>query len=491
MNLSRYKAKFLDRQKLDSINTRAEPVMDGGIDYLSSPRRLREGDYANHVHSLGNHSVQIRMPNVHSKKLVSIVSSRIGKNTDRKSNWFDAVRTLAVQQRNQNLYVLTAPDTTTFPYLCRLSELFGLTLILLTQSTNHSQLNHSQLKHSRSKRGCPLLNFPDARVLHAFYDWQPKGKVPANCNPNVDQLMINIAEECFVISVRQNGTVHEALKTRLQQVNSKRTRLLINRQLTPQKVSGELTNLGAIPWCLYYQRQLKRPPQPSRRTYRSSPKHKPASLSKFATPKTRVGPLREVRPFLIHWTRQSTGPWPDQPYREYLDDLLFQSPTRGEGGLSTLKRILAQQKIRGSHKLTKGKEKVTCLTSVPLSQYANRRIFRSHLARWDFEHYGIAIDCDFLKKLGARQVNYGTKSDWNRLCNLDRPFFQLQTTTSIAIDWRAEREWRIRGDLDLKSIPKQMAFVFVKTNSECAELQKQSRWPVVPVEALKNLNRQR
>ncbi|MCP4094774.1 MAG: hypothetical protein GY748_00890 [Planctomycetaceae bacterium] len=485
MNQSRYKSKLPDRQKLDSFNTPAESGMDGGIDYLSSPQRLREGDYANHVHSLGNRSVQIRMPNVHSKKLVSVVSSRIGKNTDRKSNWFDAIRTLAVQQRNQNLCVLTAPGTTTFPYLCRLSELFGWTLILLTQSTHQSPQNQS-----RSKKGCPLLNFPDARVLHAFYDWQHKGNVQADCNPNVDQLMINIAEECFAISVRKNGTVHEALKTRLQKVVSNRTRLLINRQLTPQRVSVELTNLGAIPWCLYDQRQLKRPPQPSQRTYGSSHRRKPAILSKSATPKTRVTPPREDRRFLIHWTRQSTGPWPDQPYREFLDDLLFRSPTRGEGGLSTLKRILTQQKIRGSHKLTKGKEKVTCLTSVPLSQYANRRIFRSHLSRWDFEHYGIAIDCDFLKKLGARKVNYGTKSDWNRLCKLDRPFFQLQTTTNIAIDWRAEKEWRIRGDLDLQSIPKQMAFVFVKTNSERADLQKQSRWPVVPVEALKNLNRQ-
>lgn len=82
----------------------------------------------------------------------------------------------------------------------------------------------------------------------------------------------------------------------------------------------------------------------------------------------------------------------------------------------------------------------------------------------------------------------GTQQNWNRLETQDRPFFQLKNSTNSNIDWRAEREWRLRGDLDLEKVPSQLAFVFVKTKQERVALQTQSQWPVVTVEVLKNLN---
>ncbi|MGI9496703.1 MAG: hypothetical protein ACR2NK_11655 [Mariniblastus sp.] len=483
MNLSRDKSKVQDPGELDSIHGRANPALDGGIDYRPSPRRLHECQFANQEHTVGKTFVRIRMPNVHSKKLISIVSSRIGKYADQRPNWFDAIRTLAIQQGKQNNFIVTAPGTTTFPYLCRLSELFGLTLVLLAPL-----FKQFHAKPSTSRQNCLLNQFPKATVLYAFYDWQHKTGMKVNCPPSSDQLMINISQECYVISCRRNGIVHEALKNRLRKRNFKRTRLLIDRKLTPQRVSVELINQGAIPWWLYQERQLKRDPQPSQQDSLGCPSKESKSLSQTAPAKTQPNRRAADRQYLIHWTRQSTGPWPDQSYREFLDDLIFHSPSRGEGGFSTLKRILAQHTIRGTNTLTKGSEKVTCLTAVPLSQYANRRIFRSHLSRWDFEHYGIAIDCEFLKKLGARQVFYGTQQNWNRLESQDRPFFQLKNSTNGNIDWRAEREWRLRGDLDLDKVPSQLAFVFVKTKQERVALQTQSQWPVVTVEVLKNLN---
>ncbi len=484
MNLSQNKAKILDRRLADSTNAPAKPVVDGGIDYFPPPPRTRDCDYTSQVHAHAGCSIQIRMPTVHSQKLVSVVSSRIGKNTDQKSDWFDALRTFAIQQRNENLCVLTAAPTTTFPYLCRLSELYGFELMVLVPSSTHSPPRPS----GATQRGL-LKNFPNATTRYASYHWQSETEIQANSQPNVDQLIIDLAEECFVISCRKNGRVYQAVKARLQNGNSKRTRLLINPQLTPQRASVELTNLGAIPWWLYELRPPNATSGEDSQDSLASTEKQRKSLIKFTNAPQRVIPPCENHQFLIHWTRQSTGPWPGQPYREFLDDLLFRSPTRGQGGLSTLKRILAQQVIRGTNTLSRGTEKVTCLTSTPLSQYADRRIFRSHLSRWDFEHYGLAIDCEFLKKLGARPVLYGTDTDWNRLSNLDRPFFQLETSTGTSIDWKAEKEWRVRGDLDLKKIPRHRAFVFVKTKQERTALQKHSRWPVVSVEALKNLNR--
>ena len=483
MNLSQDKTKILDRRLADSTNAPAKPAMDGGIDYFPPTPRARDCDYTSQVHTHGGCSIQIRMPKVPSKKLVSVVSSRIGINTDQKSDWFDALRTFAIQQRNENLCVLTATPTTTFPYLCRLSELYGFELMVLVPSSTHSPL-----KPSGATQSCPLKNFPNATARYASYHWQNNTEIQANSQQNVDQLIIDLAEECFVISCRKNGRVYQAVKDRLQKGNSKSTRLLINRRLTPKRTSVELTNLGAIPWWLYELRHLNHIPESDSQDSLASNEKQSESVIKFTNDRPRAIPRCENRQFLIHWTRQSTGPWPGQPYREFLDDLLFRSPTRGEGGLSTLKRILAQQIIKGTNTLTRGTEKVTCFTSTPLSQYADRRIFRSHLSRWDFEHYGIAIDCEFLKRLGARPVHYGTDTDWSRLSNLDRPFFQLEMSTGTSINWEAEKEWRIRGDLELKNIPRYRAFVFVKKKQERTALQKHSRWPVVSVEDLKNLN---
>ena len=482
MNLSKNKLNIRERRKFDPFNDPAGKGLDGGIDYFQSPRQLQDCEYENRVHLIGDRSVSIHMPNAYSNRLISIVSSRLGKNLDRKPNWFDAIRTLAVQLQKQNISIVTAPGTTTFPYLYRLSELFGLTLISLTPISHNSP---TQPSNDYPKR--LTTNFPNATVLGAFFDWKERTEITSKRPPNVNQILIDISQKCFVISCRKKGIVHNALQARLQKGNTKRTRLLIDHQLTPRSVSTELTNQGAIPWWLYKLPQSKQGPKSTKQNSFTSTKNKVTSPSKLALS---VGtPQLTGRQFLIHWTRQSTGPWPEQSYREFLDDLLFKSPNRGEGGFSTLKRILEQQKIRGTNTLTKGKQKMTCFTAVPLSTYADRRIFRSHLSRWDFEHYGIACDYEFLKKMGARPVNYGTESDRNHLDAADRLFFQLQASTRTKINWRDEREWRFRGDLDLKNVPHQMAFVFVKTNSERTALKNQSRWPVVTVENLKNINR--
>ena len=70
MNLSRDKSKVQDPGELDSIHGRANRALDGGIDYRPSPRRLHECQFANQEHTLGKTFVRIRMPNVHSKKLI-------------------------------------------------------------------------------------------------------------------------------------------------------------------------------------------------------------------------------------------------------------------------------------------------------------------------------------------------------------------------------------------------------------------------------------
>ena len=106
-------------------------------------------------------------------------------------------------------------------------------------------------------------------------------------------------------------------------------------------------------------------------------------------------------------------------------------------------------------------------------------VFRSHLSRWDFLPFGIAIDRHVLERIGARRVIYRADSDWPEIAPADRPFYQVASSESGKIDWRQEKEWRLVGELDLKQLGHDEAVVFVPTLQDAETVSSISRWPVV------------
>ena len=125
---------------------------------------------------------------------------------------------------------------------------------------------------------------------------------------------------------------------------------------------------------------------------------------------------------------------------------------------------------------------MVCFTAVPLSELPQLRSFRSHLARWDFEPYGICIRREWLESRDCLPVRYGDDSLWASLDLQDRPYFQVQTSTcrqsGRTIDWSVEREWRHVGDVELEELPANAGLVFVPTREEAEQLVTISRWPV-------------
>ena len=110
-------------------------------------------------------------------------------------------------------------------------------------------------------------------------------------------------------------------------------------------------------------------------------------------------------------------------------------------------------------------------------------MFRKHLGRWDCLPFGIAVDRERLKELGARPVVYGAETTWEQLDDSEKAFFQLAKTRSAEIDWREEEEWRIVGDLDLGQIDTNSAVVFVENLYQAKQVSAISRWPVVALNA--------
>lgn len=396
---------------------------------------------------------------------VSVSSSRMSRKLDEHPEWFDALRTLAVHISQTSDFLITASGTTAHVFVDRLAKLFQIPVLQFEPFPEHPSLawfNHQVEPENVSGQGS--LKFK------AFFN--PLEGGPAKQPKfNVDDLLIGLARTAVLLSVRRNGNIHKSARRRIAGKPDPGTRLLINRKLTPESVQSDLLGLGATAWWLYDV---------------DSPDLQVASENQLMSPEqgmpnAPILRLNEIESenYVAHWTRRRVGPWPDQSQPEYLDDLIFQTSRRLHGKLSTLCRILAIGRILGSHGLTRDARDVVCFSELPLDEILNQRVFRPHLGRWDFEPYGIAIDKQCLKRLGARPVFYGDDGQWEQLSEFDQAFFQLKTSQSSNIDWTKEQEWRLIGDLILDNIPVDQAVVFVKSKSDAHTVSGLSRWPIV------------
>ncbi len=106
------------------------------------------------------------------------------------------------------------------------------------------------------------------------------------------------------------------------------------------------------------------------------------------------------------------------------------------------------------------------------------RRFQSHVARWDWEPYGIMIDRDWLESNGARQVTYIDRATAKQASEEELGFCQVISNESGSQDWRNEQEWRIAGDVRLSQVPFSKAIVFVPTMADARAIQSLSRWPI-------------
>jgi len=362
--------------------------------------------------------------------------------------WFDALRTFACTTEPDNVFLLTSEGTTTYRWCVRMGELFDIPVVAVkrfpkrvTESWIEQQLTLS------------------SECVHTIWSDLPT-------DVSMDDLLVSIASEVRVLRLRSGGNIHQAVKQRLE-AGVGQTWLLVDPALTKPSESEHLIQMGATGWWLYpAENEGITPLCPS---------------TQSTTGGAPVITLANVdsSPYAIHWTRRRHGAWPDQSDPGYLDDLIFRSDSSDHHALSSLRRILMTQRLIASNDLTRAEAPVVCFADVRLPDIQERRTFRSHLARWDFEPYGIAIRKETLAQLGARPVIYGDDDAWNQLTDADRPFFQLATSKDKKHDWRSEHEIRMCGDLPLRKVGPAEAIVFVPSNEEADLLASLSRWPVV------------
>lgn len=168
-----------------------------------------------------------------------------------------------------------------------------------------------------------------------------------------------------------------------------------------------------------------------------------------------------VSDWLVHCTRATPGPWPQQDFREHLDDILRQDRWEIPSPLETLTRILQNRRLLATGYLKRSGSRSISFSARPLRDLLDSRCYQRHLQRWDWEPYGIAIAKKHLVQLGAQPVRYGLDAD-----------------SDVQARWQMEEEWRLNGDLSLADLPWGGGFVFVPDLKTATRIARISPLPV-------------
>jgi hypothetical protein len=138
-------------------------------------------------------------------------------------------------------------------------------------------------------------------------------------------------------------------------------------------------------------------------------------------------------------------------------------------------RILRTGLLVANARATRQSHPVVCFSAVPLAELMQRRCFRAHLNRWDYEPYGVAIRVEAARAMGIQPVIYGDPKERATLARADQYRFHPRGKSN---DWSREREWRSAGTVDLTRLAEDDVRVFVRDSADLAQLPRIRNWPV-------------
>ncbi|TWU16085.1 hypothetical protein [Allorhodopirellula heiligendammensis] len=188
--------------------------------------------------------------------------------------------------------------------------------------------------------------------------------------------------------------------------------------------------------------------------------------------------------YLVHCTRAAAGPWPGQSWASYRDDLLLADPAAAaRDAIDTLCRIVRCQRLIAGATTSDQAAGVVCFSAVELPELLAARTYRSHLHRWDYEPFGIAIERRAALRMGMQPVVYGDRVTRQKLPTHQRFRFQSAGTT---YDWTKEREWRSNTDIDLSRLGMGEVLIFVPDENSARRVGScnQATWSIIRLDQL-------
>ncbi|MCP4787153.1 MAG: hypothetical protein GY903_18275 [Fuerstiella sp.] len=419
-----------------------------------------------------------------SARRTSIMSSRVGTRKDLKPGWFDALRT-AVIRHDQAECLCCVKGTAPADAIIRASELFGARRLRIDVDSDKGASPAELVEWLESTE---RLQPPESALEDVAYVSprcrQVSGHQQRDCaetesTPIRDTALVLAGERIVALSCRAGGHVERLLARHLQDEKHEAPVLLAAVSATENDaVSNSLVSLGAVPWLL---RRIDAAPLDGR-TASSNTGSSQANCQKSLGRSVSDVPLETPEEWLCHWTRPRQGAWIGQPDEEFLDELILGCQTADRSAYAALLRIVEQLQIKASRSV-RNAAKTVSFTAVPLGEFRDRRSYRKHKLRFDFEPWGIAVRKSALEKCGCRPVSYVDRNTYDNVSRDERCFQQLRFDAGNRIDWSQEREWRYAGDLDLSQFSSADVFTFVDTHDEATALQAAAPWRVLQLPA--------
>lgn len=395
-------------------------------------------------------------------QLIGLASSRLGRRLDTQRAWFTVFRAACSKIDRAREILFTAESTTTARFVERAADLFDVPVLALVTARTDTSIR-------KWLEGLTRLEASDSNVRRAylsppFGDLEPMNDVGSL--PLRDRAVVAMSDRLLVFHLRRGGQLDALVRARLNDQRFPRVSVFIalGDGLVERRLADELLDCGAVGWVVLDTRAVE-PDEQDR-------------IQQTGT-LAAIVPLPSAQdwPFLTHCTRDQRGAWPDQSDAEFVDELLLKSSSQSRSAVDALERIIATERLVATSQLVRGDVPVVSFTAVPLAELPQMRAFRSHLGRWDFEPYGIAVRRGWLESRRARAVRYGDEALWNSLAIDQQPFFQ-NNDGQLEVDWSLEREWRHVGDVDLTDLSSDDAVIFVPSDVEAQRVAAISRWPV-------------
>lgn len=409
-----------------------------------------------------------RSPSARYARKITVVSSRLGHRLDQHDRLFHALRTVVLRAHPRQDQFVVAAGCAAEPYVRRCTELFGRSVIRVIDSPEDLALGEwIRLKLSGNQISPGTIEM-SPELPNGSHDSTVAQEI---CSvPVRDRAQFAFADQVIGLQVRRRGHMSSLLSFALAARTFDPGAIRVHVDTCDLPLSEELAGNGAVALHLLStgHHELS-----DRLHHRVESQQKICPIDSF-----------KAHEYLGHWTRRQRGPWPDQPGDEFVDELILGLASKDRSALSSLSRIVAQQKLlatRGSNRVGAA---VVSFTSVPVHEWSTHRTFRSHRVRWDFEPYGVCIKRKWLEGVGAQPVIYGDEEEWKSVPAKSRFLFQPKQSLARnekVIDWTAEREFRCLGDVEIDQVGVDDGFVFVPTMEEARHLATISRWPIAIV----------
>lgn len=426
-----------------------------------------------------------------AKRITSICSSSIGKRKDRQPEWFDALRTAVLRLDFATECLTHVLSTATADGVRRCCDLFGIERLEVifgdTEPILLSELSRwidRTVAEADEPRDWGMVR--RAILLPPVVGVSDQGTEPAGLIPSdllADSLLAAAGHRIVALKVRKGGRVDRVLQRCLDEADLTAPVLLADHRNVRQRDHMQhLVEAGAVRWLLEHGETESGDRTATAGGDDASRHSGPSNIKGFDredVPTVLHSVLVAPEQWLSHWTRAHPGAWPDQDDDEFWDELILGCRTSDRSAFATLLKILQDRRLNAAG-AGQGTRCVS-FTAVPLAEFRERRIFRRHKQQFDFEMYGIAVRRDVLSARGAKPVIY-TDRESPVTAECDDAWLRQPATNAVGtIDWTAEQEWRLVGDLSLDELAADELVVFVSNEVEVQRVRRVVDWPVVCV----------